>query len=169
MPCSVAQALNLVGDWWTLLVIREAFLGVRRFADFRDHLGIARNILAERLRKLVANDILSREPKSADDRGYEYRLTEKGRDLWPVLTALRLWGDKWIYGPGKEPLIVRDRDRGAVVTQLLPADATGQLLDPRRLVALPGPGTSAKVAARYRRRREATEPARTVPGRSAGR
>jgi len=151
MPCSVAQALDLVGDWWTLLVIREAFLGVRRFADFRDHLGIARNILADRLRKLVANDILSREPKSADDRGYEYRLTEKGRDLWPVLTALRLWGDKWIYGPGKEPLIVRDRDRGAVVTQLLPADAEGRPLDPRRLVTAAGPGTSPDVAARYRR------------------
>jgi len=151
MACSVAQALNLVGDWWTLLIVREAFLGVRRFADFRDHLGIARNILAHRLRQLVANGILVREPKDADDRGYEYRLTEKGRDLWPVLTALRLWGDKWVYGPGKEPLIVRDRDRGATVTQLLPADAAGRPLDPRRLVALAGPGTSPDVAARYRR------------------
>lgn len=157
MPCSVAQALNLVGDWWTLLIVREAFLGVRRFADFRDHLGIARNILADRLRKLVANEILSKEPKRSD-RGHEYRLTEKGRDLWPVLTALRLWGDKWIYGPGKEPLIVRDRDRGAVVQQLLPADADGHALDPRRLVAVAGPGTPPGVAARYR------QPARRAPG-----
>ncbi len=151
MPCSVAQALDLVGDWWTLLVVREAFLGVRRFADFHDHLGIARNILADRLRKLVANHILSREQKNSDDRGWEYRLTEKGRDLWPILTALRLWGDKWIYGPGREPLIVRDRDRGRVVRQLLPADAHGRPLDPRRLVAVAGPGTSPQVAARYRR------------------
>jgi DNA-binding HxlR family transcriptional regulator len=143
MPCSVAQTLDLVGDWWTLLVVREAFLGVRRFADFQDHLGIARNILADRLRRLVANDILSREPKSADGRGHEYRLTEKGRDLWSVLTALRLWGDKWVYGHGNEPLIVRDRDRGAVVRQLLPADADGRPLDPRRLVAVAGPGTPA--------------------------
>jgi DNA-binding HxlR family transcriptional regulator len=150
MPCSVAQALNVVGDWWTLLIVREAFLGVRRFADFRDHLGIARNILADRLRKLVANDILSREPKGSR-RGHEYRLTEKGRDLWPVLTALRLWGDKWVYGRGREPLIVRDRDRGAVVMQLLPADADGRPLDPRRLVAVAGPGTAPGVAARYRR------------------
>ena len=150
MPCSIARALDLVGDWWTLLIIREAFLGVRRFADFRDHLGIARNILSDRLRKLVAEDILSKQPKSAPDRGHDYRLTEKGRDLWTVLTALRLWGDKWIYGPGKEPLIVRDRDRGAVVMQLLPADADGTPLDPRRLVAVAGPGTSSDVAARYR-------------------
>lgn len=151
MPCSVAQTLNLVGDWWTLLVVREAFLGVRRFADFHDHLGIARNILADRLRKLVANGILSKEEKSTDERGFEYRLTEKGRDLWPVLTALRLWGDKWIYGPGKEPLIVHDRDHGAVVTQLLPADAEGCPLDRQRLVAVAGPGISPEVAARYRR------------------
>jgi DNA-binding HxlR family transcriptional regulator len=150
MPCSIARALDLVGDWWTLLIIREAFLGVRRFADFRDHLGIARNILSDRLRKLVAEDILSKQPKGAPERGHDYRLTEKGRDLWTVLTALRLWGDKWIYGRGREPLIVRERDRGAVVMQLLPADAHGNPLDPRRLVAVPGPGTSPEVAARYR-------------------
>jgi DNA-binding HxlR family transcriptional regulator len=147
MPCSIARALNLVGDWWTLLIVREAFLGVRRFADFRDHLGIARNILSDRLRKLTDEGILSKQPQ--EPRGYEYRLTEKGRDLWGVLTALRLWGDKWIYGPGKEPLIVRDRDGGAVVMQLLPADADGNLLDPRRLVATLGPGISPEFAARY--------------------
>ena len=148
MPCSIARALNMVGDWWTLLIIREAFLGVTRFADFRDHLGIARNILSDRLQKLVAEDILSKEAK--EPRGHEYRLTEKGRDLWIVLTALRLWGDKWIYGPGKEPLIVRDRDRGAAVAQLLPADADGNILNPRRLVASAGPGTPPEIAERYR-------------------
>jgi DNA-binding HxlR family transcriptional regulator len=151
MPCSIARALDLVGDWWTLLIIREAFLGVRRFADFREHLGIARNILSDRLQKLVAEEILSKVPKAGADRGFEYKLTEKGKDLWPVLTALRLWGDKWIYGPGKEPVIVRDRDRGAVVTQLLPADADGNPLDPRRLVPIIGPGSPPEVAARYRK------------------
>ena len=154
MPCSIARTLDLVGDWWTLLIIREAFLGVRRFADFRDHLGIARNILSDRLRKLVAEGILTKQAK--EPRGHEYRLTDKGRDLWGVLTALRLWGDKWIYGSGKEPLIVRDRDRGAAVTQLLPADADGNPLDVRRLVATLGPGTSPEVAERYRAATEKT-------------
>ena len=167
MPCSVAQALNVIGDWWTLLVVREAFLGVRRFADFRDHLGIARNILADRLRRLVANGILTKQPKGGAERGFEYRLTDKGRDLWPVLTALRLWGDKWVYGPGKEPLIVRDRDRGATLMQLLPADSKGRPLDRERLVAVAGPGTPPEVAARYGR------PARTAsvgpPGRTRAR
>ena len=152
MPCSIARALDLVGDWWTLLIIREAFLGVRRFADFRDHLGIARNILSDRLQKLVTEEILTKVPKPDVERGFEYRLTEKGKDLWPVLTALRLWGDKWIYGPGKEPMIVRDRDRGAVVTQLLPADAEGNPLDPRRLVPTAGPGTQPEVAEMYLRK-----------------
>lgn len=151
MPCSIARALDLVGDWWTLLIIREAFLGVRRFADFRDHLGIARNILSDRLQKLVAEEILAKVPKDGADRGFEYRLTEKGKDLWTVLTALRLWGDKWIYGPGNEPVIVRDRDRGAMVKQLLPADAEGRPLDPRRLVVSIGPGTPREVADRYRK------------------
>ena len=156
MPCSIARTLDLVGDWWTLLIVREAFLGVRRFGDFRDHLGIARNILSDRLGKLVAEDILTRAPKDGPHRGHDYRWTDKGRDLWPILTALRLWGDKWIYGDGKEPLLVRDRDRGAVVRQLLPADADGHLLDRTRLVAIAGPGTSPAVAARYRK--SATRP-----------
>src|SRR5262245_64790568 len=146
MPCSIARTLDLVGDWWTLLIVREAFLGVTRFADFRDHLGIARNILTDRLQKLVADGIFSADPKAGAGRGYEYRLTEKGRDLWTVLTALRLWGDKWIYGPGKEPLIVRDRDRGTAVMQLVPADADGRALDRRRLVGVAGPGVRAEVA-----------------------
>jgi DNA-binding HxlR family transcriptional regulator len=149
MPCSIARTLDLVGDWWTLLVVREAFLGVRRFSEFRDHLGIARNILSDRLRKLVADGIIVRQPKAPPRRGTEYRLTEKGRDLWPVLTALRLWGDKWVYGAGKEPLIVRERASGAAVAQLLPADAAGRPLDPRSRVALAGPGTPPEVAARY--------------------
>jgi DNA-binding HxlR family transcriptional regulator len=153
MPCSIARTLDLVGDWWTLLIIREAFLGVRRFADFRDNLGIARNILSDRLQRLVAEEIFVRREKEGGGRGYEYRLTEKGRDLWTVLTALRLWGDKWIYGPGKEPLIVRDRDRGAPVMQLLPADADGTPLDPKRLVATLGPGVTPEMAQRYRRER----------------
>jgi DNA-binding HxlR family transcriptional regulator len=149
MPCSIARTLDLVGDWWTLLVVREAFLGVRRFSEFHDHLGIARNILADRLAKLVDDGILVKQPKAPPRRGTEYRLTDKGRDLWSVLTALRLWGDKWVYGAGKEPLIVRERSSGAAVAQLLPADAAGRPLDPRGLVAVAGPGTPPEVAARY--------------------
>ena len=153
MECSIARTLDVVGDWWTLLIIREAFLGVRRFADFRDHLGIARNILTDRLAKLVADGILEKRPKETAERGFEYRLTEKGRDLWGVLTALRLWGDRWVYGKGKEPLLVRERGGGRTLAQLIPADAAGKPIDRMRLVALPGPGTPPEVARRYARPR----------------
>ena len=151
MPCPIARSLERVGEWWSILILREAFYGLTRFDEFQKSLAIAPNILTRRLNALVKAGLLKRRRYSQRPPRYEYRLTEKGRDLWSVLTALRLWGDKWIYGPGKEPLIVRDRDRGAVVAQLLPADADGNMLDPRRLVALAGPGTSRDVAARYRR------------------
>jgi DNA-binding HxlR family transcriptional regulator len=151
MPCSVARSLDVVGDWWTLLIIRDAFLGMRKFSDFQENLGIARNILADRLRKLVANGILAKQAAEAPGHRHEYRLTEKGRDLWPVLTALRLWGDKWVFGPGNETLVVEDRDTGAVLAQLVPADADGNPLDRRRLVAKPGPALTPGEAERYRR------------------
>ena len=142
MNCGVAQALEQVGDWWTLLIIRDAFLGTTRFADFEQQLGIAKNILSDRLQRLVGHGILARQPADHSGRRHAYRLTEKGRDLWLVLTALRLWSDKWVFGPGHEPLLVRDRQTGAVVSGLRAVDAEGNPLDPRRLGAVPGPGAS---------------------------
>jgi DNA-binding HxlR family transcriptional regulator len=142
MNCGIAQALEQVGDWWTLLIIRDAFLGTTRFADFEQQLGIAKNILSDRLSRLVGHGILTREPAGDGARRHAYRLTEKGRDLWPVLTALRLWSDKWVFGPGREPLLVRDRETGAVVSGLRAVDAQGRALDPRRLAAVAGPGAS---------------------------
>jgi DNA-binding HxlR family transcriptional regulator len=94
MRCSVAQCLEIVGEWWTMLLIRDAFHGVRRFDDFQGRLGIARNVLAQRLQKLVAAGILDKHAYQDHPPRYEYLLTAKGRDLWPVLTSLRQWGDK---------------------------------------------------------------------------
>jgi DNA-binding HxlR family transcriptional regulator len=148
MNCGVAQALEQVGDWWTLLIVREAFFGTRRFDEFQEQLGIARNILSNRLQRLVANGILEREP--LDERGHRhaYQLTAKGRDLWIVMTALRLWSDKWVFGAGKEPLIVKDRDSGAALTGLLAVDEERRPLDPRRLRFAAGPGATAADRAR---------------------
>jgi DNA-binding HxlR family transcriptional regulator len=144
MNCGVAQALEQVGDWWTLLIIRDAFLGTTRFADFEQQLGIAKNILSDRLQRLVGHGILARQPDDESRRRHTYRLTEKGRDLWLVLTALRLWSDKWVFGPGHEPILVRDRETGAVVSGLRAVDAQGNPLEPRRLGVAPGPGASAE-------------------------
>ena len=142
MNCSVAQALELVGEWWTLLILRDVFLGVRRFDDFVERLGISRNVLADRLDKLVAAEVLERRPYDEGRGRYDYVLTEKGRDLWPVLTTLREWGDRWIVGEGNEPLVLEHRACGATIRLRHTCDACGEALDARSVVPRPGPGAS---------------------------
>lgn len=100
MPCSVAQCLEVVGEWWTLLIIRDAFLGVRTFVAFQSSLGISRNVLTQRLNHLVEEDIMEKVLYQERPARYEYRLTEKGQDLWAVLTAMRQWGDRWAAPDG---------------------------------------------------------------------
>ena len=106
MNCSVAQCLEVVGEWWSLLIVRDAFFGVRRFDDFQARLGISRNILNQRLTKLVDDGVLERVPYQDNPPRANYRLTEKGRDLWHVLTAMRQWGDRWA-APDGPPLKMR--------------------------------------------------------------
>jgi DNA-binding HxlR family transcriptional regulator len=95
LDCSVARTLERIGERWTSLILRDAFYGLRRFDDFQASLGVARNILANRLRKLVDAEIMRKVEYQQRPVRYEYRLTEKGRDLLPVITALMAWGDKW--------------------------------------------------------------------------
>src|SRR5579875_583914 len=108
MHCSVAQALETVGEWWTLLILRDVFLGVTRFDEIQHRLGISRNVLNQRLQGLVESGVLERVPYSDRPVRYEYRLTDKGRDLFPVLTALRQWGDKYA-APAGPPLRMRHK------------------------------------------------------------
>ena len=108
MNCSVAQCLEVVGEWWSMLIIRDAFLGVRRFDDFQSRLGISRNILNVRLTSLVDAGVLERVPYQERPLRHEYRLTDKGRDLWPVLTTMREWGDKWAAPNGAPLEVVHD-------------------------------------------------------------
>jgi DNA-binding HxlR family transcriptional regulator len=104
--CSIARALDVVGEWWTLLILRDAFRGVHRFDDFLSSLGIARNVLAVRLTKLVEHEVLERRPVPGHAGRHEYRLTEKGRDLQPVLLTLLRWGDRWTAEDGEPPVIL---------------------------------------------------------------
>jgi len=124
--CSVAQSLEIIGDWWTLLIIRDAFLGVRRFADFEARLGISKNILTRRLAHLVEHGVLERVDAGRHGQRYEYVLTAKGRDLFTVLTALRQWGDRWVYGEGNEPLEVLDRRTGRPIPRVRVLDEEGR-------------------------------------------
>ena len=117
--CSIARALEVVGERWTLLIIRDVFLGRRRFDELQESLGIARNVLTDRLNRLVEQRILERVPYSERPKRYEYRLTAKGLELNVALTALRQWGDKHLSA--KPPRLLRTRaDKRPVVAALVP-------------------------------------------------
>jgi DNA-binding HxlR family transcriptional regulator len=139
--CSVAQCLEVVGEWWSLLIIRDAFLGVTRFDDFQDRLGISRGVLNQRLIHLVDNGVLERVPYQDHPPRSEYRLTPKGRDLWHVVTAMRQWGDRWA-APDGPPLQVRHRSCGEL-TEAVPTCAhCGERMDVHSVIAEAGPGAA---------------------------
>ncbi|HEY0043000.1 MAG TPA: helix-turn-helix domain-containing protein [Allosphingosinicella sp.] len=104
--CGIAAALEVVGERWSFLILRGAFNGLHHFEEFQSTLGIARNILSNRLGGLVEHGILEREPDPADRRKVAYRLTDKGRALLPVLVALRQWGERWVSGVPSNPVLV---------------------------------------------------------------
>jgi DNA-binding HxlR family transcriptional regulator len=138
--CSIARALEVVGERWTLLIVRDAFLGLRRFDQFQESLGIARNVLTDRLNRLVEEGILERVRYSERPERFEYRLTGKGRELNIALTALRQWGDKHLSE--KPPRILRRKaDKKPVVAALVPKGA--DILRPEEVETVPGPGASA--------------------------
>ena len=142
MNCGIARALEALGDWWTLLIIRDAFFGARRVGDFQRSLGIATNVLSARLQHLVDHEILERVDVGAEGERFEYRLTPKGEALLTVLTALREWSDEWVFGRGHEPVIVRDRRTGRRLPKLRVTDTDGAPVSRRDLRTEPGPGAS---------------------------
>jgi DNA-binding HxlR family transcriptional regulator len=139
--CSIARALEYVGERWTLLILRDLFLGVRRFDVLQRRLGIARNVLTARLEKLVAGGIVERRPYSERPLRHDYRLTEKGLDLWPVLVALLQWGDRY-DAPDGPPVLLRHRDCGGTPDSHRICDRCGAALEVRDVLALAGPGAS---------------------------
>jgi len=137
--CSVAGALAVVGEKWSLLVIREAFLGVRRFADFHRMLGAPRAVLTERLATLVDQGILRRVPyqEEGERQRHEYRLTEKGLDLYPALVALMQWGDRYVGEPGAVPLELQHRECGSPVHVGLECEAGHHIAGARDVRPVP--------------------------------
>lgn len=147
-PCSIARTVDLLGDWWTPLVLREAFYGVRRFDQFQSGLGIARNTLTERLNRLVEEGLLRKEPYQKDPVRYEYLLTDKGNDFYPVLAAMSAWGDRWLDGGLGRPITshhtVCDHDTQAVVV----CSECAQPLTHDTVTHSMGPGYPPKLAGR---------------------
>lgn len=129
-PCPVARALDLIGDRWSLLIVRDAFDGVSRFGDFQRSLGMARNILADRLRRLVEAGVLEMRPAAEGSAYQEYVLTARGLDLFAVVVALRQWGEGHLFAPGEPHSLLLDRRTGQPLPPMRPCGDNGQPLPP---------------------------------------
>jgi DNA-binding HxlR family transcriptional regulator len=126
--CPIARSLDAIGDWWSLLIVRDALLGISRFSAFQKSLGLARNILTVRLRALVEDGILTNAPASDGSAYQQYLLTPKGRALFPVLVALRQWSEEFAFAPGACATLLVDRSRGQPVRKLELRAGDGRLL-----------------------------------------
>jgi DNA-binding HxlR family transcriptional regulator len=147
MHCSVAQCLEVVGEWWSMLILRDAFLGVTRFDQFQERLGISRNVLNQRLATLVEAGVLVKVPYNDHPPRHDYRLTDKGRDLWPVVTTMRQWGDKYA-APDGPPLQLEHKGCGEISDAVLTCTTCGEPIGARDVRAVPGPGAVESLLAR---------------------
>jgi len=138
--CSIARTLDLIGEWWTVLILRDLFAGLSRYDEIQRNLGIASNILAARLKRLRDAGLVEREADPDDARRWCYRLTEKGRDLYPVLIAMMAWGDKWIAPAGQQPVLMVHQRCGQVTAAVPACSVCSQPLALDELRFLPGPG-----------------------------
>jgi DNA-binding HxlR family transcriptional regulator len=144
--CSIARTLEVIGDRWTLLVIRDAFLGVRRFEDFQKSLGVARNVLTDRLNRLVDEGILRRNLYQERPERHEYRLTRKGVELWPAMMTMMKWGDRYLYPEG-HPRLVLHKDCGGEIDERLHCSKCGAELGPTDVYVEAGAGAADQAAA----------------------
>jgi DNA-binding HxlR family transcriptional regulator len=140
MQCSVARTLDIIGDTWTPLVLRDIALGISRFDAIQRNLGLSRKVLAQRLRSLVEHDVVSRTAYQDAPVRYDYGLTEKGKDLAMVLVAMQRFGDKWVFGPDRAPLVWRHLGCGEVSEPVLSCDKCGEQVGPDDALPVPGPG-----------------------------
>ena len=138
--CSIAAALEVVGERWSLLIVRDVMNGHRRFDQLQKALGVARNVLSARLQRLIEEDILERRAYQANPERYEYFLTEKGLDLWPSLIPLLNWGDRYSPGPEGPPMLIVHKECGGAVSDRGICESCGEVLHARDARALPGPG-----------------------------
>lgn len=131
-PCPIARTADLIGDWWTPIVLREAFIGRRRFDEFQQALSLSRGVLSQRLARLVDEGLLTRRLYQERPARYEYVLTQKGRDFYPVLAAMWRWGSDWLWEEGSEPpLELYDRETGTPMRPRVVDENTGKPIDVR--------------------------------------
>jgi DNA-binding HxlR family transcriptional regulator len=139
MTCSIARTLSVVGDRWTMLIIRDVFLGLRRFEGMQQDLALTPHRLSDRLRKLVREGVLERVEYEKRPRRFEYRLTQKGVDLYPLIVAMIAWGDRWMAGGKGAPVELVHRPCGHAITPALTCPSCHENIVPREMSARPGP------------------------------
>jgi DNA-binding HxlR family transcriptional regulator len=147
-PCSIARTVDILGDAWTPLVLRDAFYGARRFEEFQSGLGIARNTLAERLRRLVDEGLMDRQLYQTEPHRYEYVLTEKGRDFFSVLAVMSQWGDRWLAGKEGPPVTYRHEACDHDTEPRVVCAVCGEPLDSDNTSMRMGPGYPKKLRRR---------------------
>lgn len=152
MNCSVARSLDEVGEWWSLLIVRECLQGTRRFDEFQQRLGIARNILTARLERLIEAGVIERFPCGDRANTDGYRPTPKGEELYPIIVALSQWGDKWLsHAP---PVALVDAESGEPIEEIAVKNAHGRKLSYRDVRMEAGPGATERTHAMLARRNE---------------
>ncbi|MFU8925194.1 winged helix-turn-helix transcriptional regulator [Acinetobacter puyangensis] len=139
-PCSIARTLAIIGDRWTAMIIRNAFLGIRRFEDLQRNLGVTRHILADRLKNLVAEGIFVKVPYTDTQKRYEYRLTEKGLDLYPIIMSMMKWGDTWVDEGLGAPVEYTHKLCDHKFTPVLVCSECGEPIRAKDVQPSPGPG-----------------------------
>ncbi len=140
MSCSIARTLEVIGDWWTPLILRDVYLGLTRFDQMQRNLGLSRKVLAARLDALVDDRLLERRAYQERPVRHEYVLTDKGRDLAPVLMALMAWGDRWTAGDAGPPMRLRHDSCGEWTTPTITCSECGEPLTADEVTVAPGPG-----------------------------
>lgn len=143
MRCSLARSLEMMGDWWSPLILRDLFLDVRRFDELTEDLGISRNLLTRRLKSLVESGLIERIAYQRGPARYEYRLTEAGRDLVPILLALTAWGDRWARPKQGRPILFQHTVCGHPFEAKVTCSACGEEITAAAVKPLPGPGGAA--------------------------
>jgi DNA-binding HxlR family transcriptional regulator len=144
--CSIAESLEVIGERWSLLIVRDVLNGNRRFGELQESLGVARNVLSARLQRLSAEGILERRPYQQNPERFEYFLTEKGLGLWPALIALLNWGDRYSSNPAGPPKIIVHKECGGTVSDRGICEECGQVLNARDARQIPGPGSPLALA-----------------------
>src|SRR3954464_7476601 len=153
-PCSIGRAMEVLGERWTFLIVREAFFGVRRFTELQRNLGIARNILSARLQTLTRAGILEKIRYQQEPERYEYKLTAMGRDLYPAIVSIMRWGDEYLAGDGGPPLLLYHQECGHHASPTMVCSHCGETLDPRKVTPEPGPGARVDTVSALRPRKK---------------